>query len=85
MLSSPSVMSVEEGATDGLLFCLEVTEYPGVINKEYLVESFPIGSAKSKTTMVVEYAAHVQYTMILVFWCLIGPSSTTFHYFHFHQ
>ena len=50
MLSSPSVMTVEEGTTDGLLFCLEVTEYPGVINREYLVEAFPTGSAMSKTT-----------------------------------
>lgn len=49
MLSSPSVMTVEEGATDGLIFCLRVTEYPGVFVREYLVESFPIGSAKSKT------------------------------------
>ena len=45
-------MTVEEGVTDGLLFCLTVTEYPGIIDREYLVESFPIGSAKSKTTMV---------------------------------
>ena len=52
MLSSPLVMSVEEGATDGLLFCLEVTEYPSVINREYLVASFPIGSAKSKTASI---------------------------------
>ena len=54
MLRSPSVMTVEEGAADGLLFCLEVTEYPGIIDRDYLVESFPIGSAQSKTTMVVE-------------------------------
>ena len=52
VLSSSSIMSVEEGATEGLLFCLEVTEHPGIINREYLVESFPIGSAKSKTTNI---------------------------------
>ena len=52
VLSSPSVMTVEEGASGGLPFCLTVTEYPDIIHREYLVESFPIGSAKSKTTMV---------------------------------
>ena len=52
VLSSPSILSVEEGAADRLLFCLEVTEHPGVIYRKYLVESLPTGSAKSKTTNI---------------------------------
>ena len=45
-------MTVEEGAVDGLQFCLTVTGYSNFIDRQYPVESFPIGSAKSKTTIV---------------------------------
>ena len=52
VLTSPSVMTVEEGAVDGLQFCLTVTGYSNFIDRQYPVESFTIGSAKSKTTIV---------------------------------
>jgi hypothetical protein len=52
VLTSPSVMTVEEGAVDGLQFCLTVTGYSNFIDRQYPVESFPIGSAKNGTDYI---------------------------------
>ena len=47
-VSTPLVMSVEEGAIDGLLFCLTVTEArESYIFREYMIESIQ-ESAKGK-------------------------------------
>ena len=42
-------MCVEEGAVESLQFCLTVTECPGYIFGDFLVESLPVGSATSKS------------------------------------
>ena len=58
-------MSVEEGAVESLQFCLTVTEFPGYIFGDFLVESLPVGSATGKSNNKVD-----EERVFCCMWCI---------------